>query len=62
MEEKRQPTYEFRLGSTGPRLRFIVEDDREATPITPVRHDDDVFFLAPDSRVVAALVQMAPTT
>jgi hypothetical protein len=53
-----QPTCEFTLGQQGPRLRLVLEADGATLPITPVRHGDDIFFLAPDSRVIAALVRM----
>ena len=54
-----QPACEFTLGRDGPRLRLALEEDGADLPFTPVRHGDDIFFLAPDSRIVAALVRMA---
>lgn len=59
MRDAKQPTCEFQLGRKGPRVRLIVEENGRSIPVTPVRHDDDIFFLAPDSRVIAALVCMA---
>jgi hypothetical protein len=58
VKDAKEATCEFTLGQNGPRLRLVVEEAGQAIPITPVRHDDDIFFLAPDSRLIAALVSM----
>jgi hypothetical protein len=59
MEKPLDLLYSFTLGTAGPRVQLVLEDEGELLPITPVQHSGDVFFLAPDSRVIAALVQVA---
>ena len=57
MAENSDVICELPLDHGDGRLRIVIEGAPGASPIRFIRRDGDIFFLAENSRVIAALVR-----